>query len=188
MNQSQEIFGPPKRGVQNKIRSHMTESIQSYIKDSPFLVMASSNSVGHSDASPKGGKPGFVKVVDKHHLIIPDISGNNLFQTYENIETNPYVGLLFFIPGRADTVRVNGKASILRMGDHELDDLEPELYSHDSKSNIIQALMIEVAESYDHCPRAIMFSRLWDSSAIENKRWTSSILRRIYRLINIMRK
>ena len=64
-------------------------------------------------ASPKGGMPGFVKILDERHLLIPDIAGNKLFQSYLNMSDNPRVGLVFFIPGCPDVARVNGKVTIV---------------------------------------------------------------------------
>ena len=91
----------------------MNGMVQDFIRQAPFVVLATANEEGDCDASPKGGRPGFVRVVDERHLVLPDIAGNNLFQSYENLETNPKVGLLFLIPGSDWTVRVNGRASIL---------------------------------------------------------------------------
>ena len=162
MNQTQEIFGEPAESTRKKVRPYMVEWVQDFIKNSPFLVMASSNALGYSDASPRGGKPGFVKVIDEKHLVIPDISGNKLFQSHENIETNPYIGLIFFIPGIDRTARVNGKVKILREGDSEFDKLALEV----KNKKLLQALMLEVVESYGHCTRALGFAKLWDTSVI----------------------
>jgi len=168
MNKTQEMFGVPSYGAIKKVRSYMVERVQDFITRSPFLVMASCNALGHSDASPRGGKSGFVKVIDEKHLVIPDISGNKLFQSYENIETNPYIGLIFFIPGIKETVRVNGKVRILKKGDPEFDKLIVEVFEPDYNESLLQALMLEVVESYSHCSRALSFSMLWDTSVIKS--------------------
>ena len=75
--------------------------------------MATSNGQGDCDASPKGGMPGFVKVLNDKQLFIPDVAGNKLFHGYGNIETNPKAGFIFFIPGHNQTVRVNGKVRVV---------------------------------------------------------------------------
>lgn len=170
MNNAQEIFGEPANGTKKKVRPYMVELVQDFIKKSPFLVMASCNAQGHNDASPRGGKPGFVKVIDEKHLVIPDISGNKLFQSYENIETNPYIGLIFFIPGVDRTIRVNGKVKILRKGDPEFDKLTIDVFMPDYNESLLQALMLEVVESYSHCPRALTYSKLWDTPVINKNR------------------
>ena len=170
MNNAQEIFGEPANETKKKVRPYMVEQVQDFIKKSPFLVMASCNAQGHNDASPRGGKPGFVKVIDEKHLVIPDISGNKLFQSYENIETNPYIGLIFFIPGIDRTVRVNGKVKILRKGDSEFDKLTMDVFMPDYNESLLQALMLEVVESYSHCPRALTYSKLWDTPVINKNR------------------
>ena len=168
MNQAQQIYGMPAEGPQKKVRDHMVEWVQDYIRHAPFAVMASSNSEGHCDASPKGGPPGFVKVLDDRRLVIPDVKGNRLFQTYENIETNPFVGLFFLIPGIDATVRVNGTVAVLRPGDDEFERLVPSVFSPDEAPDVQQLLLLEVAESYSHCPRALRESKLWDTSVIQS--------------------
>src|SRR5215213_5818435 len=95
----QEQFGIPSKGASEKVRPYMIEWVQTFIRESPFMIMATSNADGQCDASPKGGKPGFVKVLDETRLLIPDVAGNRLFQSYANLVDNPQVGLLFLIPG-----------------------------------------------------------------------------------------
>lgn len=175
MNQSQEIFGEPFDRAKNKIHPYMVKWIQDFIRNSPFLVMASSDSAGNCDASPKGGKPGFVKVLDDKHLVIPDVAGNKLFQSYENIETNPHVGLVFFIPSENSVVRVNGKVKVLRKGEQEFDTLTLSVFKPDENAKLLQALLFEVIESYSHCPRALGFSKLWDTDIILKNRKNSPI-------------
>ena len=108
-----ETFGDPKETTANKVKARLTPYVQEFIKLSPFAVLASADADGHCDASPKGGKPGFVTILDEHHLLFPDVAGNKLFQSYQNLEANPQVGLIFMIPGINETVRVNGKAVIV---------------------------------------------------------------------------
>ena len=111
MNSFQEIFGPPSAGAANKVVDYMTDWVQGYIRHAPFAVLASADPNGNCDASPKGGKPGFIKVLDERHLLIPDVAGNRLFQSYDNMSQNPRIGLLFMIPGVDSTARVNGLIS-----------------------------------------------------------------------------
>lgn len=166
MNQSQELFGTPSEKAATKVRPYMVEWVQSFIKSSPFMVMATSNHNGDCDASPKGGLPGFVKVLSEKSLLIPDVAGNKLFQSYENFETNPKVGLIFFIPGINSSARVNGTIKILRKSDSEFEKIALEVYNPDEKAKILQAILVDVHESYSQCPRALAFSKLWSTENI----------------------
>ncbi len=170
MSQAGEKFGEPKDIARKKVFPVMTEMIQDFIRQAPFAVLATANEGGDCDASPKGGQPGFVKVLDEKHLLVPDIAGNKLFQSYENIESNGNAGLLFLMPGCDWTVRVNGRASVVNKEDGQLSDVDPEVFDPDENTQLLQGLMIEVTEAYAHCPRAFTFSKLWDTERIESAR------------------
>ena len=161
-NRFQETFGYPAGRAAVKVKDAMTPFVQEFIQNSPFAVMATSDAEGNCDASPKGGKPGFVKVLDDTHLLLPDVAGNRLFQSYENLDGNPHVGLLFLIPGVNDTVRVNGSVTIVGKEELERLNVEVSLYEIDERSHHLQGILIEVEESYGQCPRAMYFSHLWD--------------------------
>lgn len=160
-NEFTRKFGFPKKRPATKVKSYMSDKEMEFIRESPFLVMATSGADGSCDASPKGGKPGFVKVLDETRLLIPDVAGNRLFQSYLNMTDNPHVGLIFFIPGITDTVRVNGKSEFVTK--EELNSLEIELEVHnpDDNSKVQQGILVTVDEAYGHCPRALNFSKLW---------------------------
>ena len=166
-NRFHEQFGSPKGRAVTKLRDYMTSYVQEFIQHSPFVIMATSDADGRCDTSPKGGQPGFVRVLDEHHLLLPDVAGNKLFQSYSNMDVNPHVGLLFFIPGVNDTVRVNGTIEIV--GKDELDrrNIEMSLYNPDDNSKHLQGILVRVEESYGHCPRALKFSQLWDVPQIQ---------------------
>ena len=166
-NRFAETFGLPKDTTAAKVLPHMTEYVQEFINNAPFAVMATSDAQGQSDASPKGGKPGFVRVIDDRHLLFPDVAGNKLFQSYQNVEVNPKIGLLFMIPGVNDTVRVNGNVTIVDKQELDRRNIELALYEYDDNSKHIQGLLIEVTESYPHCPRAFKFSKIWDAEEIK---------------------
>jgi uncharacterized protein len=163
-NKYQEKFGHPIERTKGKVRPYMAVWIQDFIRQSPFCVMATSNAEGDCDASPKGGTPGFVKVLNDTQLFIPDVAGNKLFHGYSNIESNPKVGLIFFIPGHNSTVRVNGRVKVIDRS--QLSDGKVEVFDPDENTKVLQGLLLEVEESYSHCPRALKFSRLWDVSEI----------------------
>jgi PPOX class probable FMN-dependent enzyme len=165
-NRFAETFGVPQGRAAIKVKPFMTPYVQEFIRHSPFAVMASSDPQGHCDASPKGGQPGFVRVLDDKHLLFPDVAGNKLFQSYQNMDANPHVGLIFFIPGVNDTVRVNGRVTIVEKQELEEKNVEVCLYDPDERGQHLQGIVIEVEESYGHCPRAFTFSRLWDVATI----------------------
>ena len=159
-------FGEMSPRAKNKVKGEMSDFVQKFIAASPFVVMASSDPDGNCDASPKGGKPGFVKVIDNTRLLMPDVAGNRLFQSYQNMDSNPHVGLLFMIPGVNDTVRVNGTVAIVSKEELERQKVELELYWTDDNSKHLQGIIINVEESYGHCPRAYNFAKLWDTDQI----------------------
>ena len=109
------------------------------------------------DASPRGGDPGFVKVVDAGTLLIPDAPGNNRLDTLENIIQTGSIGLLFLMPGVDETLRVNGRAVL---------STDPAARERCADARRVPALVIRVAvqASYLHCARALMRSALWDAS------------------------
>ena len=165
-NKFSDTFGYPTGRAATKVVDHMTPYVQEFISQSPLVIQASSDSKGNCDASPKGGMPGFVKVVDDKHLIFPDVHGNKLFQSYQNFDDNPHVGLLFLIPGVNDVVRVNGRVTIIDRAELENLDVHVSLFEMDERAQHLQGIMIEVDESYTHCPRAFKFSDAWNTDTI----------------------
>jgi PPOX class probable FMN-dependent enzyme len=166
MNRAQQKFGEPIEFVRKKIFSRLPEVAIEFIQKAPFAVLSTANAQGDCDASPKGGQPGFVKVLDDEHLLVPDVAGNKLFQSYENVESNPKAGLLFLIPGCDWTVRVNGRVTVLEREGSELRGVSPEVFSPDDNTKLLQGMLVEVEEVYAHCPRAFTFSKLWDAELI----------------------
>ena len=165
-NRFSDTFGYPTGRAATKVLGHMTQYVQEFIKQTPFVILSSSDAEGNCDASPKGGKPGFVKVLDEKHLMFPDVAGNKLFQTYQNLDTNPHVGLLFLIPGINDVVRNNGRVTIVDKEELDKKEVEVALYEIDERSHHLQGIVIEVEEAYTHCPRALKFAALWDTETI----------------------
>ena len=168
-NRYTAVFGAPDptgRAV-TKVVDRMSPFVQEFIAKSPFMVMATSDAAGNCDASPKGGMPGFVKVLDDQHLLVPDVAGNRLFQSYLNMDANPHVGLIFLIPGVNDTVRVNGRVTIVNQEELNRKDIEVSLYEPDERGYHLQGIIIEVDEAYGHCPRALHFSQFWNTETIE---------------------
>ncbi|HLH22192.1 MAG TPA: pyridoxamine 5'-phosphate oxidase family protein [Chloroflexota bacterium] len=165
-NRFTRAFGWPIERIQTKVRPQLTEPIKAFIAASPLVVMATSDREGRCDASPKGGLPGFVRVLDDGHLLVPDVEGNKLFQSYLNMDENPHVGLLFLIPGLSEVVRVNGRVRIVSKGELDRRGVDGARHDPDVTRDVIQGILVEVEEAYTHCPRALNYSRLWDTDAI----------------------
>ena len=169
-NRFGEEFGYPKGAAVSKVKGHMTRYVQEFVRRAPFVIMATSNAEGVCDASPKGGKPGFVQVIDERHLLFPDVAGNKLFQSYQNMDNNPQIGLIFFIPGINETARVNGRVSFLDKDELDRRNIELSLYETDDNAKHVQGIVVEVVEAFAHCPRALKFSHLWDTEQIQANR------------------
>jgi uncharacterized protein len=151
------IFGEPSERAVLKCHSSLDEHSRAFIAVSPFVLLATSNAAGQCDVSPKGDAPGFVLVLDDTHLVVPDRPGNARTDGWTNILENPHVGMIFLVPGRGDTLRVNGRASIVRDGE-----ILARLAAHGKLPKV--ALGVEIEEAYLHCPKAFMRSSLWDPS------------------------
>jgi len=128
-----------------------------FIGLSPFLVVSSAGASGDLDASPRGGDPGFVKVLDSHTLLIPDSPGNNRLDTLQNIVQTGRVGLLFLVPGVDETLRVNGTAWLST-------DEADRAACADAKRVPKLAIRVSVQAAYLHCAKALMRSKLWDAT------------------------
>ena len=151
------LYGEPSERAVLKCHSSLDEHSRAFIAASPFILLATSNGAGQCDVSPKGDAPGFVMVLDDRHLVVPDRPGNNRTDGLTNVLDNPHVGVIFLVPGRGDTLRVNGRASIIR---------DEEILSRLAVQGKLPkvALGIEVEEAYLHCPKAFIRSSLWDPS------------------------
>ncbi|KAB8050053.1 pyridoxamine 5'-phosphate oxidase family protein [Janthinobacterium rivuli] len=150
---------PPAQGRSlSKQLDHLDPHCIAFIGLSPFAVLATGGAGGQLDASPRGGAPGFVRVLDSHTLLLPDAKGNNRLDSFSNIAETGRAGLLFMIPGVDETLRVNGEASLSD---------DPTLLAHFAGERGPPRLVmrLRVAEAYLHCAKALMRSRLWDSAA-----------------------
>ena len=148
------ILGTPSEVVKNKTITILDKHCRKFIEHSPFLTIASTNSKGETDVSPKGDPAGFVKVLDEKTLVIPERLGNKRADTLVNILENPGIGLLFFIPGIKETLRVNGKAQIVT----DLAIREQLKF----KNKLPQlAVIVHVEEAFMHCSKCVVRSKLW---------------------------
>ena len=156
------IYGEPLPQSLVKEIDYISDHYRSFIKKSPFMVLASVAEEG-LDCSPRGDPAGFVRVVDEKTLMIPDRRGNNRIDTLRNIVRDPRVSLLFLVPGVGETLRINGRAEI---------SVDPELCaSFDMNGKTPRSVIIVTADRvYFQCQKALARSRLWDPDAqVERK-------------------
>jgi PPOX class probable FMN-dependent enzyme len=149
------LLGAPSTRNATKGRPALLAVDRDWLASSPFCVIATSDADGTCDASPKGDPPGqLVHVIDDRTIAIAERPGNKRADGYKNILQNPHVGLNFFIPGRGDTLRINGRARLISDADF-FDDLE--VKGHRPQI----ALVVEVESVFHHCAKAFMRSQLW---------------------------
>ena len=157
--QLRSLYAQPAERAVRKQLSHLDVHCQRFIALSPLCVLATGGvDGGLLDASPRGGPPGFVKVVDGAHLLLPDAGGNNRLDSISNLLHDPRVGLLFLVPGVDETLRVNGVA---RLRD-EADYINRFAGERQLPKLVIE---VEVREAYLHCAKALMRSKLWSAEA-----------------------
>jgi PPOX class probable FMN-dependent enzyme len=152
------IGGEPSEVARRKEIPALDAHARSFIAQSPFLLLGTADAAGRCDVSPKGDAPGFVRVLDDHHLVIPDRPGNKRLDGMRNILANGRVGILFLVPGNDFTLRVNGRAVITR---------EPGMLSSLTAQGKVPLLAIgvEVEEVFLHCARSFRRARLWDDKS-----------------------
>ena len=152
------IVGEPTERVITKEMPALDARAAAFIATAPFLVLATAAADGSCDASPKGGPPGFVKVLDEQRLALPDFPGNRRFDGLQNLVERSGVALLFVVPGITETLRVNGSAHLTR---------DPELLEAcavDGKTPWFVA-DIRVEQVFSHCSKAFLRSGLWQPDA-----------------------
>ncbi|MFT7647650.1 MAG: PPOX class probable FMN-dependent enzyme [Candidatus Poriferisodalaceae bacterium] len=149
-------------GAANKEVAEIDQVSADFIAAATFCLIGTSDSDGNCDVSPKGGNPGFVKVLDGQRLVIPDLNGNNRLDSIRNIIDNPHVGLLFLVPERGETLRVNGKAWVTV--DDEILDLFTDEYRRPTS-----AIGVQLDTAYMHCAKCIRRAGLWEPDS-----WSAS--------------
>ena len=162
-----ELYPQPKGLAILKQLDRLDGHCRNFIAHSPLVVIGSTRAGRGTDVSPRGDAPGFARVLDDHTIAIPDRPGNNRLDTMSNIVTDAEVGLLFFIPGIDETLRVNGTARLTR---------EPELLATAVVNGREPRLVILVAvrEAFLHCGKALKRARLWyDDYRVERKSFPS---------------
>ena len=148
------LYGEPSELARLKQLDHLDPHCRRFIGLSPFLVIGTTRPGTGTDVSPRGDAPGFVQVIDDRTLAIPDRLGNNRVDTMSNLVHEPAVGLIFFIPGIDETLRVNGTGSLSR---------DPALLQAMAVNGKLPKLAIKVSvrEAFLHCGKALKRSKLW---------------------------
>ena len=149
------FVGTPSAIAIKKELKTLDEHMRRFIAHSPFVLMSTHAADGRCDASPRGDAPGFVHVVDDRTLLIPDRPGNRRVDSFRNILETGRIGLLFLVPGVGETLRVNGRATIIR------DEAWLTPLSAQGKRPQL-AVAVEVEECYLQCAKALIRSNLWE--------------------------
>ncbi|MGW4118954.1 pyridoxamine 5'-phosphate oxidase family protein [Nocardia sp. NPDC004711] len=166
-----ELLGEVAPRPRNKDRYALHHWDREWIARSPFVVLATSDADGNCDASPKGDPAGFVRVLDDKTIAIPERPGNRRADGYLNILSNPHVGVLFLIPGRGDTLRINGRARLVRDAPY-FDDMVVKGHRP------ILAIEVAIEQIFFHCSKAFMRSALW-----QPEQWPEDTMPSVARLV-----
>lgn len=148
------VMGRPAALVTRKELNALDSHARAFIGRSPFLLIGTSGADGQIDMSPKGDPPGFVRVLDDKTLAIPDRLGNRRADTFVNLVVNDQIGLIFFVPGKQETLRVSGRAIIVR------DTAVREPMAVGGRLPEF-AVVVEVQQMFFHCAKCIIRSNLW---------------------------
>jgi PPOX class probable FMN-dependent enzyme len=159
IDQLRGLYGEPSERAVKKQLAHIDRHCRSFIELSPYFVMCTSDAEGNLDASPRGGAPGFCKVADEGTLLLPDRPGNNRLDSFSNIIGTGRVGLLFFVPGVDEMLRINGTAE-LRTDEA----LRLQCIEQGKPAKVV--VSVKVREAYLHCAKAIMRAGLWKAESL----------------------
>jgi PPOX class probable FMN-dependent enzyme len=151
------VVGEPRELVIKKQLAALDRHCRAFIALSPFVLIGTANPNGQCDVSPRGDAPGFVLALDDHTLAIPDRPGNRRIDSLCNIVAHGGIGLLFMIPGVEETLRINGRACIVR-------DAELLAQMEANGKTPTLAVVVEIEEAFLQCPKALKRSRLWDAT------------------------
>jgi PPOX class probable FMN-dependent enzyme len=152
------LGGHPAARAATKVRPQLHPVQIEWLKASPFCVLATSDAAGNCDASPKGDPAGhLIHVLDSRTIVIAERPGNKRADGYLNVLANPHVGIISLIPGRNDTLRINGRARLVRDAPF-FDDLAVR------GQRPVLAMVVEIDEVFSHCPKAFMRSEMWERS------------------------
>ena len=150
-----ERYRVPNQRVLDKVIHRIDEHCAAFVRLSPFAVLSTASPDGEPDVSPRGGDPGFVKVLDEHRLLLPDRQGNNRVDSLRNLAANPRAALMFMVPGIDETLRVYGRTAL-----HGPDDLGLDLTEFGRPP--LSVLVLHAEKAYFQCSKAVMRSELWN--------------------------
>jgi len=150
-----EAFGVPGPMVRDKVLDTLEDVHRAWIAATSLVFVATSSADGRCDVSPKGDPPGFVRVLGPTRIAIPERPGNRRMDGFHNLLENPHAGLVLVIPGRGDTLRINGRATLIT----DLPDLD-DLVVKGHRPSL--ALLVDVEQVFFHCPKAFRRSHTWD--------------------------
>ncbi|MEV5986322.1 MSMEG_1061 family FMN-dependent PPOX-type flavoprotein [Streptomyces sp. NPDC052051] len=153
-DQLRELYPQPNPNSLRKETDRLTEQTRALIGCSSLVFIGSADTEGRADVTPRGGPAGFVSVLDERTLVIPDATGNKRLDTMHNVLETGRVGLVFLIPGRPTTLRINGRACI---------SARPELLAQLTPVGKppVTALVVHVEQAYPHCPKSLMRAHAW---------------------------
>jgi PPOX class probable FMN-dependent enzyme len=152
--QLRELLGEPGYRSASKERPRLHAHDRTWLAHSPFCLIGTAGADGTCDVSPKGDPPGFAHVIDDVTIAIPERPGNRRADGYRNILENPHVGLIFFVPGRPQTLRINGRARLIREAPF-FDQMVVKGHRP------VLAILVEIEQIFFHCAKAFMRSNLW---------------------------
>lgn len=154
VDELRSLVGEPSRAAVAKERSRLHELDREWLAASPFCLMATSGADGSCDVSPKGDPPGFTLVLDDTTVAIPERPGNRRTDGFHNLLGNPHIGLIYLVPGRGDTLRINGRATVVRDAPF-FDDMVVKGHRP------LLAVVVEIEQVFHHCSKAFLRSQLW---------------------------
>jgi PPOX class probable FMN-dependent enzyme len=149
-----DLYREPSSVAANKVFATIDSATGAFIDRCPFLVMSTTNGSDSIDASPRGGPPGFIQRLDDQHIAIPDLNGNNRLDSFRNIVEHGQVGLLLIVPGKDETVRINGAATLTTSAEI-LDGFI------DALRRPKMAIVVKTEELYCHCAKAFRRGSVW---------------------------
>lgn len=152
------LLGEPSELVKRKQLAALDPHCRAFIALSPFVLVGTTSASGSCDVSPRGDAPGFALVLNDQHLLIPERPGNRRADTLRNVLETGAIGLLFMIPGVEETLRVNGRACLVR------DAALLERMTAQGKQPLL-AIGVEVQEAFLHCAKSIKRSQLWSPAS-----------------------
>ncbi|MBJ6636047.1 MSMEG_1061 family FMN-dependent PPOX-type flavoprotein [Streptomyces sp. I5] len=152
--QLRELYPQPNENAIRKEIDHLTHETRALIGCASLVLVGSTDAEGRADVTPRGGPPGFVAVLDDRTLAIPDATGNKRLDTLQNVVETGRVGLLFVVPGRTTTLRVNGDAFVTA---------RPELLGQLTAVGKppVSAIVVRIEQAYPHCPKSLMRGNAW---------------------------